>query len=339
VTTPLLQVENLRVEIATRHRDLVAIDDLSLSIGEGEVLGVVGESGPANPSPATQSSACWNGRPARPAAGYCSKDGVSTTSTRRRCAGCADDRSEPFSRTPLASPRSVDDDRLPASPDHHHASRYTARRGPRARGAAAGGSWYSGSARAARQLSARIVRRHAPTHRFWPWRSAASRASSSPTNPPPPSTCRVQAQVIDLLKRMCRERGTAVMLVTHDMGVIAEAADRVAVMYAGRVVETGPNYGRAARRAPSLQSRVDGIDPEHAARRAGPRPRRPADDPGRDAAPRRAAAGVRLSSSLPGGNSKMRARTASLCPRRTFRRGLLAGCRWSVWRSTRPCVT
>jgi peptide/nickel transport system ATP-binding protein len=49
----------------------------------------------------------------------------------------------------------------------------------------------------------------------------------------------VQAQVIDLLKRMCRERGTAVMLVTHDMGVIAEAADRVAVMYAGRVVETG----------------------------------------------------------------------------------------------------
>ena len=48
----------------------------------------------------------------------------------------------------------------------------------------------------------------------------------------------IQAQVIDLLKRMCRERGTAVMLVTHDMGVIAEAADRVAVMYAGRVAET-----------------------------------------------------------------------------------------------------
>jgi peptide/nickel transport system ATP-binding protein len=47
----------------------------------------------------------------------------------------------------------------------------------------------------------------------------------------------VQAQIIDLIKSLCRSRGTAVMLVTHDMGVIAEAADRVAVMYAGRIVE------------------------------------------------------------------------------------------------------
>lgn len=50
----------------------------------------------------------------------------------------------------------------------------------------------------------------------------------------------VQAQIIALLKKLCRERGTAVMLVTHDMGVIAETADRVAVMYAGRVAEIGP---------------------------------------------------------------------------------------------------
>jgi peptide/nickel transport system ATP-binding protein len=50
----------------------------------------------------------------------------------------------------------------------------------------------------------------------------------------------VQAQIIALLKKLCRERGTAVMLVTHDMGVIAETADRVAVMYAGRIVEIGP---------------------------------------------------------------------------------------------------
>ncbi|WP_430418083.1 ABC transporter ATP-binding protein [Methylibium petroleiphilum] len=49
----------------------------------------------------------------------------------------------------------------------------------------------------------------------------------------------IQAQVIDLLKRLCKEQGAAVMLVTHDMGVIAEACDRVAVMYAGRIVEIG----------------------------------------------------------------------------------------------------
>jgi peptide/nickel transport system ATP-binding protein len=50
----------------------------------------------------------------------------------------------------------------------------------------------------------------------------------------------IQAQIITLLKRLCRDHGTAVMLVTHDMGVIAETADRVAVMYAGRVAEIGP---------------------------------------------------------------------------------------------------
>jgi peptide/nickel transport system ATP-binding protein len=50
----------------------------------------------------------------------------------------------------------------------------------------------------------------------------------------------IQAQIITLLKRLCRDNGTAVMLITHDMGVIAETADRVAVMYAGRIAEIGP---------------------------------------------------------------------------------------------------
>ncbi|WP_306119717.1 MULTISPECIES: ABC transporter ATP-binding protein [unclassified Roseitalea] len=50
----------------------------------------------------------------------------------------------------------------------------------------------------------------------------------------------VQAQIIDVLKRLCAERGTSVMLITHDMGVIAETADRVAVLYAGRLAEIGP---------------------------------------------------------------------------------------------------
>ena len=50
----------------------------------------------------------------------------------------------------------------------------------------------------------------------------------------------VQAQIVALLRRICRERGAAVMLITHDMGVIAEACDRVAVLYAGRVAEIGP---------------------------------------------------------------------------------------------------
>ena len=50
----------------------------------------------------------------------------------------------------------------------------------------------------------------------------------------------IQAQIIDLLKKLCTDHGTSVMLITHDMGVIAETADRVAVMYAGRIIEIGP---------------------------------------------------------------------------------------------------
>jgi peptide/nickel transport system ATP-binding protein len=50
----------------------------------------------------------------------------------------------------------------------------------------------------------------------------------------------IQAQITSLIKRLCREKGAATMLVTHDMGVIAETADRVAVMYAGRIAEIGP---------------------------------------------------------------------------------------------------
>jgi peptide/nickel transport system ATP-binding protein len=50
----------------------------------------------------------------------------------------------------------------------------------------------------------------------------------------------VQAQIIALIKRLCRERGASVMLITHDMGVIAETADRVCVLYAGRLAEIGP---------------------------------------------------------------------------------------------------
>jgi len=50
----------------------------------------------------------------------------------------------------------------------------------------------------------------------------------------------IQAQILDLLRRLAAERGTAVVLITHDMGVVADIADRVAVMYAGRIAEAGP---------------------------------------------------------------------------------------------------
>src|SRR5690606_34249000 len=47
----------------------------------------------------------------------------------------------------------------------------------------------------------------------------------------------IQAQILRLMRRLQQERGTAIILITHDLGVVAEMADRVLVMYAGRVVE------------------------------------------------------------------------------------------------------
>jgi oligopeptide/dipeptide ABC transporter ATP-binding protein len=50
----------------------------------------------------------------------------------------------------------------------------------------------------------------------------------------------IQAQILELLRDSCRDFGTSLLLVTHDLGVVARMADRVAVMYAGRIVEEGP---------------------------------------------------------------------------------------------------
>ena len=50
----------------------------------------------------------------------------------------------------------------------------------------------------------------------------------------------MQAQILDLLKELTRETGSSLILITHDLGVVARYADRVAVMYGGRIVETAP---------------------------------------------------------------------------------------------------
>lgn len=50
----------------------------------------------------------------------------------------------------------------------------------------------------------------------------------------------IQAQILDLMKKLRDETGTAILLITHDMGVVADMADRVAVMYAGRIIEQAP---------------------------------------------------------------------------------------------------
>ena len=103
----------------------------------------------------------------------------------------------------------------------------------------------------------------------------------------------IQAQIIALIKRLCRERGTAVMLITHDMGVIAETADRVAVMYAGRIAEIGPVRDVVKQPAPPLHQRSDGCDSDSGDASAAART-----NPGLHAAPGGNSARLRLPSAL-----------------------------------------
>ena len=105
----------------------------------------------------------------------------------------------------------------------------------------------------------------------------------------------IQAQIIQLLKKLCRERGTAVMLITHDMGVIAETADRVAVMYAGRIAEIGPVRDVVQRPHHPYTKGLMGSIPtlDMSATVEAPRP-----DPRLDAAPDRDPQGLRLQSAL-----------------------------------------
>ena len=86
----------------------------------------------------------------------------------------------------------------------------------------------------------------------------------------------VQAQILDLLYRLRDEHGSAILLITHDMGVVAEVADRVMVMYGGRIVERAPRGPVFAHPGhPYTQGLLDSIPPMH-----GPKPPRLPSIPG-----------------------------------------------------------
>ena len=69
-----------------------------------------------------------------------------------------------------------------------------------------------------------------------PWRAAPS--CSSPTSPPPPWMATIQAQILNLIKRLNRELDMTTILITHDLGVVASPCDKVVVMY-GLIMEDG----------------------------------------------------------------------------------------------------
>ena len=235
----LLEVRNLRVEFPSRRGNLLALDDISFSIAPGEVLGVVGESG-AGKSLTGSAIIGLLDPPGRIAGGQILLAGEridnlpyeQMRAIRGRKIGAI--FQDPLtSLNPLYTigrqlietirthlPLSADQAReraikllqetgIPAA--EHRLEQYPHQ--------------FSGGMRQRVVIALAL---------------AAEPQLIVADEPTTALDVSIQAQIISLIRRLCKEHGTAVMLVTHDMGVIAETCDRVAVMYAGRIVEVGP---------------------------------------------------------------------------------------------------
>ena len=236
---PLLQVKNLRVEFNTRRGTLVAIDDVSFDIAAGEVLGVVGESGAGKSITGTAIIGLLE-PPGRIAGGEILLEGMRIDNLpaeeMRKIRGR---RIGAIFQDPLTSlnPLYTIGHQLTETIQTH-----LPMNAAQARTRAIELLGEVGIPAPERRID------HYPHQFSGGMRQRVVIALALCANPQliiadEPTTAldvSIQAQIITLLKRLCRDNGTAVMLVTHDMGVIAETADRVAVMYAGRIAEIGP---------------------------------------------------------------------------------------------------
>jgi peptide/nickel transport system ATP-binding protein len=236
---PLLEVKGLRVEFPTRRGTLVAVDDISFSIAPGEVLGVVGESG-AGKSLTGAAIIGLLEPPGRIAGGEILLDGRRIDNLpyekMRRVRGKEIGAIFQDPLTSLNPLYTIGRQLTETIVTHLEMSEKAARE------RAIQLLQDVGIPAAERRID------HYPHQFSGGMRQRVVIALALCANPrlivaDEPTTAldvSIQAQIITLIKRLCREHGTAVMLVTHDMGVIAETADRVAVMYAGRIAEIGP---------------------------------------------------------------------------------------------------
>lgn len=239
MTAPLLSVRDLKVEFPTRRGTLTALDGISFDIAPGEVLGMVGESG-AGKSLTGAAIIGLLEPPGRIAGGEVSLRGERieglAPEAMRRIRG---KRIGMVFQDPLTSLNplyTVAQQLIETIRTHMDLSEAEARK------RAVALLDRVGIPAAARRID------DYPHHFSGGMRQRVVIALALCAEPElviadEPTTAldvSVQAQIIDLIKEICAERGAAVMLITHDMGVIAETADRVAVLYAGRLAEIGP---------------------------------------------------------------------------------------------------
>jgi oligopeptide/dipeptide ABC transporter ATP-binding protein len=235
---PLLEVRDLHTYFPTRTGVVKAVEGVSLQIARGEVLGVVGESG-CGKSVTALSIVRLLQAPGRIVSGSVTFDGIELSSASdAELQGIRGDRIAMVFQDPMTALNPAyrvgwqvaEPLRL-----HRGASRRDAGR------------------RAVSMLAGVGIPRASERARSYPhefsggMRQRALIASALATSPPlliadEPTTAldvTVQAQILDLLREASQEAGVAMMLITHNLGVVAGMCDRVVVMYAGRIVESG----------------------------------------------------------------------------------------------------
>ena len=239
MSAPLLEVHHLRVEFPTRRGTLLALDDISFDIAPGEVLGVVGESG-AGKSLTGAAIIGLLEPPGRIAGGEIRLAGQRIDNLPyEQMRAIRGKRIGAIFQDPLTSlnplytiGRQLTETILTHLPVKPEEARQRAIKLLQETGIPAAAErldqyphQFSGGMRQRVVIALAL---------------AAEPQLIVADEPTTALDVSIQAQIISLLKRLCKEHHAAVMLVTHDMGVIAETCDRVAVMYAGRICEIGP---------------------------------------------------------------------------------------------------
>jgi len=240
MATPLLEVKNLTTRFRTDRGELTAVDDVSFSLDAGQTLAIVGESGSGKSVTAMSLMRLIPNPPGRIAGGqilFEGQDLVQLDEPQMRA--IRGNRIAMIFQEPMSSLNpSLTVGLQIAEPVNVHR-----------------GMPWKQAFEAAKGLLERVrIPDAASRLQTWPhqysggMRQRTMIAMALACQPrliiaDEPTTAldvTVQAQILDLLKELTRETGAALILITHDLGVVARYADQVAVMYGGRIVEQAP---------------------------------------------------------------------------------------------------
>jgi peptide/nickel transport system ATP-binding protein len=239
MTTPILEIRDLVTAFATRNGETRPVDDVSLIVERGKTLGIVGESG-SGKSMLSLSIMGLVPPPGRIQSGQILLEGTDLTRlTRHAMREVRGDRVAMIFQEPMTSLNPV------------HTIGFQIVEALRAHRPLSGRD-----ARDEAIAALRKVRIPAPQQRFDEYPHQLSGGMRQRVMIAMALACRpalliadepttaldvtIQAQILDLLQELQAETGMAIILITHDLGVVAQIADQVAVMYAGRMVEHAP---------------------------------------------------------------------------------------------------